>query len=103
DRQNAQTDSLRSDFGFFGITFWQEVCNHDPRNHNRMAELESLNRWRNAIAHQSFSKVSPGGAPSLTLVQVRRWRSVCRRLATSFDEVMRVHLQSLIGTTPWPP
>jgi hypothetical protein len=61
-----------------------------------------LNQWRNAIAHQNFSDVSPNASPSLTLVQVRRWRSICGSLARSFDEVMRKHLESLSHSSPWP-
>jgi predicted ATP-grasp superfamily ATP-dependent carboligase len=46
--------------------------------------------------------VSPGSEPTLTLQQVRRWRSACGRLARSFDEALRVYLHSLTGVTPWP-
>jgi RiboL-PSP-HEPN len=102
DSKNAQPGSLGSDFGLLGIKFWDEVDKHHPKNNDRKRELEDLNDWRNAIAHQNFAEVSPGGAPNLTLKQGRRWRSVCGRLALSFDEVMRRHLQSLVGTTPWP-
>jgi len=49
-----------------------------------------------------FDEVSHGAEPNLTLQQIRHWRSVCRRLARSFDEVMRVYLESLTGGTPWP-
>jgi hypothetical protein len=103
DSKNAQPSSIGADFGLLGIKFWQEVYTHHPQNEERKLNLERLNRWRNAIAHQNFSDVSPNASPSLTLEQVRRWRSVCRRLARSFDEVMWNHLQSLIGSSPWPP
>jgi len=102
DTKNAQPGSLGADFGLLGIKLWDEVDKHDARNKHRREELGRLNRWRNAIAHQSFDEVSPGAEPNLTLQQVRRWRSVCRRLARSFDEVMRVYLESLTGGTPWP-
>ncbi len=107
DSKNAQPSSLGSDFGLLGIKFWDEVNKRHPKKHRPkskdiQSELEDLNNWRNAIAHQSFAEVSPGGAPNLTLEQVRHWRSVCGRLARSFDEVMRVYLQSLAGSTPWP-
>ena len=101
DSKNAQPASIGSDFALLGIKFWQEVYNHHPQNQSRKNELEILNKWRNAIAHQNFSEVSPSAPPSLTLLQVRHWRSVCHRLARSFDEVMRMHLQSLTGKTPW--
>jgi len=102
DSKNAQPSSLGADFGLLGIKFWDEVYANHPQNGDRKTQLETLNKWRNAIAHQNFEEVGPVGAPSLTLQQVRRWRSVCGRLARSFDEVMRVHLQSLIRSTPWP-
>jgi HEPN superfamily RiboL-PSP-like protein len=102
DSKNAQPGSLGSDFGLLGIRFWDEVDKHRTKNNDRKREHEDLNNWRNAIAHQNFDAVSPGAAPNLTLKQVRRWRGVCKRLARSFDEVMRRHLQSLIGRTPWP-
>jgi len=102
DSKNAQPGSLGSDFGLLGIEFWDEVDKHDPKNRDRRKELEALNNWRNAIAHQNFEKVSPGAAPFLRLYRVCRWRSACKKLARSFDEVMRVYLQSLTGRTPWP-
>src|SRR4051812_47772872 len=85
DRKNAQPGSVGADFGLLGIKFWDEVDRHDPKNKQRRAQLEDLNKWRNSIAHQSFDEVSPGVEPNLTLQQVRRWRSVCGRLARSFD------------------
>ena len=103
DSKNAQPSSIGSDFGLLGIKFWQEVYNHHPQNQARKNLLEELNKWRNAIAHQNFSELSPNERPSLTLVQVRRWRSICGRLARSFDEVMRIHLQSITGSAPWSP
>jgi RiboL-PSP-HEPN len=102
DSKNAQPGSIGSDFGLLGIKFWQEVDNNHPQNQKRRKSLEELNKWRNAIAHQNFSDVSPNASPNLTLAQVRRWRSICGRLARSFDEVMRTHLQSTIGSSPWP-
>ncbi len=100
-RGNAQPGSLGADFGRFELAFWSAVETIDPRNSARKAALEELNAWRNAIAHQDFDPVRLGGTTILRLAQVRRWRSVCRRLARSFDEVMRQHLHSLLGLSPW--
>ena|ERR1017187_4145511 len=102
DSKNAQPGSLGSDFALLGINFWNEIGKHHAKNDDRKNELVILNNWRNAVAHQSFEEVSPGKAPNLALERVRRWRSVCGSLAGSFDEVMRGHLESLIGSTPWP-
>ena len=101
DRGNARPGSIGSDFGRLDVDFWPKVLAIDPRNPGRRALLESLNDWRNAIAHQDFRSVSPGTAPRLGLSQVRRWRRACRGLAIAFDEVMRAHLQVLIGSSPW--
>jgi hypothetical protein len=101
DRGNAQPSSLGADFGRLGIRFWHEVDHHDPKNATRRGHLGLLNDWRNAIAHQDFDPAQLGGTTTLHLARVRRWRVSCRRLAVSFDEVMRVHLQALTGTSPW--
>jgi hypothetical protein len=103
DNKNAQPGSIGSDFGILGIQFWKEIDSHRPDNEKRRKVLVEINQWRNAIAHQNFSEVSPNAIPGLALARVRRWRSVCGGLARSFDEVMRIYLQSVIGTSPWPP
>lgn len=101
ERGNAQSGSLGSDFGRLGIKFWLQVIASDVRNEGRKKVLDSLIDWRNAIAHQDFTRVSPGASNRLRLAQVRRWRGACNGLARSFDEVMRVHLQALTNQTPW--
>ena len=100
-RGNAQPDSIKADFGRLGIDFWTEVSRIDPRNRERRALLDNLNRWRNAIAHQDFDPAKLGGTTTLRIVQVRQWRAACDRLAEAFDEVIRRHLQTLTGTSPW--
>ena len=95
-RFNATPASIGSDFGRFGVDFWTEVRRHSPRNQVRQAQLEELNGWRNAIAHQDF-----GLRGHLHLRDVRIWRRACEGLARSFDEVMRDHLNSLAGISPW--
>jgi hypothetical protein len=103
DGGNAQPGSLGADFKRLGIEFWLKVDAHHPKNSERKKSLEDLNLWRNVIAHQDFSKLGPNVSPNLNLKRVRHWRTTCGRLARSFDEVMRHHLQSLIGSSPWPP
>jgi hypothetical protein len=101
DRGNAQPGSLGSDFGRLGIEFWTDVDGHDARNPDRKTQLEELNTWRNAIVHQNLDPAKLGGTTTLRLKQVRGWRRACEQLAQSFDEVLRRHVQSLIGTSPW--
>ena len=95
-RSNARPASIGADFGRFGVDFWTEVKRNSHRTAARQALLEELIGWRNAIAHQDF-----GGRGALHLRHVRLWREACERLAKSFDEVMRLHLQNLTGTSPW--
>jgi hypothetical protein len=101
DRGNPNPGNIGSDFNRFGLIFWDEVTIADSRNQDRQSELEDLNVWRNAIAHQDFDPTKLGGATFLRLQQVRDWRSVCNQLAASFDAVMRSHLLSFNGLAPW--
>jgi hypothetical protein len=101
DRGNAQAASIGSDFGKLGIDFWAEIEALDARNHDRKKALGELNKWRDAIVHQSFEPAEFGNRPMLGLAEGRRWRADCGQLARSFDEVMRTYLQSLTGIPPW--
>jgi hypothetical protein len=100
DTGNPNAGNIGSDFGRFGLVFWGEVLQLDARNQSRRNRLEELNRWRNAIAHQDFDPAILGSS-TLRLQQVRTWRRACEYLASAFDEVMRRHLQSLVGTSSW--
>jgi hypothetical protein len=66
----------------------------------RFEQLEELNRWRNAIAHQDFDP-RVLGAVFLRLEKVQGWRSACEGLTISFDRVMRVRPHQMTGTSPW--
>lgn len=101
DRGNPNPGNIGSDFNRFGISFWNEVLALDVRNAGRRDQLEMLNRWRNAVAHQDFDAVAPAGAVTLLLSQVRAWRSVCHELARYFDEVVRAKLALELGVSPW--
>lgn len=97
DHGNPNPGNLGSDFGRLGMQLWPSVHAVDRRNVSRQRELESLNTWRNAIAHQDWTKVGP----NLRLGTVRAWRSVCRGLATSFDAAVAAHLTLVVGAAPW--
>lgn len=101
DRGNPNPGNIGSDFNRFGIAFWNEVLALDVRNAGRRDQLELLNRWRNAIAHQDFDAVAPGGAVTLLLSQVRAWRSICHELARYFDEATRAIIERKLGSSPW--
>jgi hypothetical protein len=98
---NANPGNLGSDFGRFGLSFWDVVRARDRRNALRQIELGRLNEWRNAIAHQDFANPVLNGRDSLRIAEVRKWRRVCRQLAVEFDGVMAVYLASLVGKPPW--
>lgn len=98
DTGNPNPGNLGADFGRFGLAFWQDVYAYDSRNNVRRQMLEQLNDWRNAIAHQDFTRV---GGTTLHLHQVRRWRTACTGLARSFDRVMQAELTRIIGLPPW--
>lgn len=101
DRGNAHSESLREDFGRLGISFWNDLATHNQATNDWRNDLDLMNEWRNAIAHQNFTSPRLGGIINLRLVQVRRWQTSCRRLARAMDEVIRQHLQSLTGISPW--
>ncbi len=101
DTGNPNPGNIGSDFNRFGLSFWTKVRRHDARNEDRQERLEELNDWRNAIAHQDIDPAALGTA-TLPLREVRAWRQACHHLAVSFDQVMRAHILSLLGVSPWP-
>lgn len=101
DRGNAQPSSLREDFIRLGIDFWDELKIYEAASEEWKRDLDLLNGLRNAIAHQDFTSPRLSGIMYLRLAQVRQWRISCRRLARAMDEVIRRHLQSLTGASPW--
>lgn len=101
DRGNAHAASVGADYGRLEIDFWAEVDAYNSRTPAVRAELDRLNAWRNAIAHQDFDPARLGGTTVLRLARVRRWRSTCSRLARDFDGVMGHYLRRTTGTAPW--
>jgi hypothetical protein len=102
DTGNPNPGNIGSDFNRLGLSFWSAVEADHPKNPQRRSALESLNRWRNAIAHNAFAPdMFRGGRPSLHLSEVQDWRRACDGLARSFDNVMRAHLLSATGAAPW--
>ena len=98
---NPHPGALGSDFNRLGIDFWSEVYALDARNQRRRELLQELIDWRNAIAHQDFDPVAPGGPPTLHLSRVRGWRSAVGALARSFDQAVYNYLRTLLGGDPW--
>jgi hypothetical protein len=69
------------------------------RSAARQEQLEALTSWRNAIAHQDWTRV--GGRPELLLRTVAGWRSNCRALAVAFDRAVGDYLAGQAGSQPW--
>lgn len=100
DSGNAHPANLNEDFARFGLAVLKDLKAHRRRNKARLRRLESLNTWRNAIAHQDFDPAKLGRR-TLLLRMVTQWRTACDGLAESLDEIMRRHLQSVVGASPW--
>jgi hypothetical protein len=100
-RGNPHPGAIGSDFNRLGVDLWAGVYALDARNNRRRELLQELVEWRNAIAHQDFDPVAPGGIPTLHLARVRAWRSAVNALARSFDQAMYDYLRGLGGPTPW--
>jgi hypothetical protein len=99
DHGNPNAGNIGSDFGRLGIELWPKVLALGARNKKRQQHLQTLNEWRNGIAHQDFSRV-PGG-PRLLLGTVRTWRAALDGLARAFDDSVQAHLTGLVQTVPW--
>ena len=100
DRGNPSPSHIGADYNKFELGFWPEVKLRSPRNGDAQTRLELLNEWRNAIAHQDFASAKFGQG-ALHLKTIRQWRKACDRLAGEFDEVMRLHLNTVNGASPW--
>jgi len=103
DRGNPQAGAIGSDFGRFGLAFWDEVYALHAHNKRRRESLDELMQWRNAIVHNDFDPATFGPDPVLHLVQVRACRRALNILCQAFDISMGDHLTSLVGAAPWPP
>lgn len=100
-RGNPHPGAIGSDFDRLGVHLWTEVYALSAKNERRRDLLQELIDWRNAIAHQDFDPVAPGGHPTLHLAKVRAWRSAVNALAHHFDQAMYNYLQRLLGAAPW--
>ncbi len=97
--KNAQPSSLGQDFNRLGFNFWQEMANYHPANKGLQKNLEELNTWRNAFAHQDFSQTA--GLSTIQLSKVKAFRRVCERLAKNTDWVIGRQVRNLTGNSPW--
>ena len=100
DRGNASPGNLGADFGRFALKFWGALDQRDVRAVGWRRELDRLNEWRNAIAHNDYDPTKLGGT-ILLVRQIRLWRAACGRLARLADAVMADELEQTTGSRPW--
>jgi hypothetical protein len=101
DRGNPNPGNIGSDFNRLGLAFWDQILAQSVSNTGRIAHLEDMNHWRNAIAHQDFDPARLGGTIHLRLATIRRWRRACDGLAGVFDLVIGNHVAQITGSRPW--
>jgi hypothetical protein len=100
DTGNPNEGNVGSDFARLGmINLWNDVSVHHGRNPSHRKKLKTLAEWRNAIAHQDFSKV--GKATTLTLGTVQSWRAACGGLAVTLDSLVGDYVHQVVGPRPW--
>lgn len=98
---NANAGNIGSDFNRFNLEFWKQVKAVAPvQNERRKDQIDLLNTWRNAIAHQDFASrtLNPNW---VTLPRVRGFRTCCDQLAARFNDVMGAQLAIITGNNPW--
>jgi hypothetical protein len=101
DSGNPNPGNLGSDFGRLGVKLWPELRQLSPRSKHYHDALETLNHWRNAIAHQDFRRSELRGRSAIRSTEIRRWRTLCNRLAVDIDRVMHAYLLRITGSPPW--
>jgi len=104
DKGNAHKDSLSDAFERFGLQWWPALQLRSGHTVRRQAQLELLNRARNAIAHSNAAQIAKlrGEGYPLTLVTARRWRSSLNGLARTMDAELSVHLGAFFQRSkPW--
>jgi hypothetical protein len=101
DFGNPNPGNLGADFDFFDLKLWTALRAHDRANEGRNKALETLNNWRNAIAHQDFDPARLGGRITVRLNDVRLWRRTCEDLAVDMDVVVGTHVATITGVDPW--
>jgi hypothetical protein len=95
DQGNPNVENLKADFQRFGQVL--DLAS-DLANAPRLAELSTMNKWRNIAAHQGTP--IPAGIP-LNLPALQSWRNSCAGLATSLDSLVYNILRANLRRNPW--
>ena len=105
DKGNPTPGNIGNDFNRFGDKWWDAVYAHDRRNESRRKKLETMNLWRNAIAHQDFAggglDLDRAQRRALRLADVKAWRTAAAGLAVSFDAVAADRVKAIVGRPAW--
>ncbi len=101
DTGNPNFGNIVNDFNRFGFDFRGALVTHGSQLKAHCDQLQSINDWRNAIAHQSFDPVKLGGSATLRHSQIKSWRKSCDVLADAFDVVVANQLAVVTGSKPW--
>jgi hypothetical protein len=94
---NATEQTITEDFG--RVVVGLDLRGADPRNSRRLADLASLNSFRNIAAHHK--PLAPSTFPDL--VTIRTWKNSCSALAISLDQILYNELSPILGHEPWVP
>jgi hypothetical protein len=94
---NATEQAIAEDFGRVVVAL--DLRGADPRNGRRLADLASLNSFRNIAAHHK--PFASSRFPDL--VTIRTWKSSCSALANSLDQIVYNELTTILGHEPWVP
>jgi hypothetical protein len=84
-----------------GVKLWRELRQSGMGGQTHHRALETLNHWRNAIAHQDFRNPELRGRTTIRRTEIRRWRTACNRLAVDMDMIMHAYLTRITGAPPW--
>lgn len=100
DRGNPNPGNIGGDFNRLGLRLFDEASRADPRVTTWRQELDTLNVWRNAVAHNDYTAPRIF-ARTLTMTQLRSWRFACNHLAIVFDCVLGRYLEATTGVRAW--
>jgi hypothetical protein len=100
DRGNPNPGNIGADFNRLGLKLFDEAFRTDHRVLTWRQELDTLNEWRNAVAHNDYTAPRIT-ARTLTMARLRSWRSACNHLSSVFDRVLGRHLELKTRVKPW--
>jgi hypothetical protein len=103
DRGNARAEVLSEDFNRLGIDIWSGVTASAASGRRWKEQLDRLNRARNAIAHNNLGKLQilKKEGYAINSATVDSWRVACNGVGRHMDLVLKKHLTTVTGVSPW--